>query len=59
MLTLSAWSTKLHMGHGELERTTFPLQIKQTDHLPFKICEINSWNKLIFHFLRLLSAFYL
>ena len=59
VLTLSAWSTKLHMGHDELERITFPLQIKQTDHLPFKICDINSRTKLTFHFLRLLSAFYL
>ena len=47
------------MGRAEPERTSFPLQIKQTDHLPSKIGEINSRMELTFHFLRILSAFYL
>ena len=45
----AAWSEK-HMGRAEQERTSFPLQIKQTDHLPSKIGEINSRMELTFHF---------
>ena len=54
----AAWSEK-QMGRAELERTSFPLQIKQTDHSPSKIGEINSRMEHIFQFLRILSAFYL
>ena len=54
----AAWFEK-HMGRAKPERTSFPLQIKQTDHLPSKIGEINSRMELTFHFLRILSAFYL